>query len=85
MRELIQTLIAFITVLGMFAITLTGCGYTQRFIKNSDDTATSGIWFTDTIVLSQYKYLGKGNGLFGSRLNYTRSDRHGEVISVYLK
>lgn len=59
--------------------------YSQRYIKDSAETATKGIFFKNTIELKQYKVLGKGNGIFGKHTRISRSDRHDEVISVYEK
>mgnify|MGYP006899556704 CR=1 FL=1 len=57
--------------------------YTQRYVDNLDGTATMGIMFEKTIYLKEYKNLGKGNGWFGDYERYSRSDRHGDVLSIY--
>jgi len=46
-------------------------------------TATSGIIFTRTLHLNEYKKVSCGNNLLGSYDRYSRSDRHNEVITVY--
>ncbi len=59
--------------------------YTQRYIQDSNTTATKGIWFEKTIDLSVYTKLGTGNGLFGDYDRYSRSmtQGSGQVLSIY--
>ena len=61
----------------------TGLNYVQRYTLNIDGTATKGIIFKKTIVLSEYKKLGSGNGIFGNYDIYSRSDRRNAVLSIY--
>ena len=57
--------------------------YSQRYIVDNNETATNGIWLQKTIYLKEYKHLGNGNGLFGEYDRYSRSDRHGDVLTIY--
>ena len=57
--------------------------YTQRYVQDSELTATSGILLQKTLHLEQYKLVSNGNGVFGAYSRYTRSDRHEDVLTVY--
>lgn len=59
----------------------------QLYTQDSATTATSGIFFTKQLKLTEYKQVSKGNdwkSLFmGQYNNYSRSDRHNELVTVY--
>ena len=78
-----NAIIAWVVSLTVLIAYLTGLSYVQRYTLNSDGTATKGIIFKKTIVLSEYKKLGSGNGIFGNYDIYSRSDRRNEVLSIY--
>ena len=70
----------------LFIVTLSGLTwymYTQHFNQDSENTATSGIYFQTTLNLDEYKNVSTGNNLWGTFSRYTRSDRHSETITVY--
>lgn len=69
-------------VVTIFAVPLSLYSYLQRYTTIDNKIAERGLWFTNTIDLSAYKYIGSGSGLFGKYDSYSRSDRH-ETISVY--
>ena len=81
--EVIATAIIGVVAVGILAL----FAYTQRYIDDGylNDTATSGIWWTTTINLKQYRVIGNGSGLFGEYKLITRSmtQGSGESISVY--
>jgi len=57
--------------------------YTQHYNQDSKSTATSGIFFKTTLNLSEYKNVSTGNDLWGTFNRYSRSDRHGDVLTIY--
>lgn len=69
-------------VISIFVLPISLYSYSQRYITIDNKIAERGLWFTNTIDLSAYKYIGTGSGLFGKYDSYSRSDRH-ETISVY--
>lgn len=68
--------------LGTILIPISIFSYTQRYVQVNETSATSGLFFTKTIELKEFKKVGIGSGLFGKYDSYSRSDRH-EAISVY--
>ena len=78
-----NAIIAWVVSLTVLIAYLTGLSYVQRYTLNSDGTATKGIIFKKTIVLSEYKKIGSGNGIFGNYDIHSRSDRRNEVLSIY--
>jgi len=82
----IYNVVVALMAIGMFAgmaLPFVGWAYTQRYIADNNTTATKGILLQKSIYLNEYKHLGNGNGIFGNYNRYSRSDRHGDVISVY--
>lgn len=75
-------IITWCIVVTIFAVPLSLYSYLQRYTTIDNKIAERGLWFTNTIDLSAYKYIGSGSGLFGNYDSYSRSDRH-ETISVY--
>lgn len=71
----------------VIAICLVMFMYTQRYVEDGmvANTATSGIWWTRTIDLKQYRVIGEGSGLFGKYTLVTRSAMQGkgENTSIY--
>jgi len=59
--------------------------YKQLYIQDSATTATKGILFQQTIQLASYKLISNGNGVLGSYVNYSRSDRHNEMVRIYCR
>ena len=59
--------------------------YSQRFVQDSPNTATTGIWMKTTLNLDQYKNVSSGNGWLGKFDRYSRSDRHNDVLTIYCK
>lgn len=59
--------------------------YSQRYVQDSPNTATTGIIFKKTLKLDAYQNVASGNGILGKYDRYSRSDRHSEVITVYCK
>lgn len=59
--------------------------YSQQYVQNGTKTATMGIVFKNTLHLEQYRKISTGNGWLGKYDNYSRSDRHDEVLTVYCK
>ncbi len=57
--------------------------YTQHYVQDSTNTATTGIFFQQTLNLDEYKNVSSGNGWLGKYDRYTRSDRHTEVLTIY--
>ena len=82
-RKPMNEIIGWTVVLTVLIAYLTGLNYVQRYTLNSDGTATKGIIFKKTIVLSEYKKIGSGNGIFGNYDIHSRSDRHNAVLSIY--
>ena len=82
-RKPMNEIIGWTVVLTVLIAYGTGLSYVQRYTLNIDGTATKGIIFKKTIVLSEYKKLGSGNGIFGNYDIYSRSDRRNEVLSIY--
>lgn len=60
-----------------------GALYSQKFTQDSVSTATQGIVFQKTLNLNAYKRVSSGLGMWGSYDNYSRSDRHGDIVTVY--
>lgn len=79
----IRTTLIGIAILLLPVLAIVSYKYTQRYVYDSNTTATNGILFQRTIYLKEYKHLGNGNGLYGEYDRYSRSDRHDHVISVY--
>lgn len=75
-------IITWCIVVTICAVPLSLYSYLQRYTTIDNKIAERGLWFTNTIDLSVYKYIGSGSGLFGKYDSYSRSDRH-ETISVY--
>lgn len=75
-------IIAWCIAVTIFFIPISLYSYLQRYTTIDNKIAERGLWFTNTIDLSAYKYIGSGYGLFGKYDSYSRSDRH-ETISVY--
>lgn len=69
-------------VISIFVLPISLYIYSQSYITIDNKVAERGLWFTNTIDLSTYKYIGSGSGLFGKYDSYSRSDRQ-EIISVY--
>ena len=82
-RKPMNEIIGWTVVLTVLIVYGTGLSYVQRYTLNIDGTATKGIIFKKTIILSEYKKLGSGNGIFGNYDIYSRSDRRNEVLSIY--
>ena len=82
-REPMNEIIGWTVVLTVLIAYWTGLSYVQRYTLNSDGTATKGIIFKKTIILSEYKKLGSGNGIFGNYDIHSRSDRHNQVLNIY--
>ena len=57
--------------------------YFSLYKQNSPTTATRGFIFRNTVNLNAYKHISSGNNLFGDYKNYSRSDRHDELITIY--
>lgn len=57
--------------------------YSQQYHQDSNNTATTGIFFKTTLNLYEYKNISNGNDLWGDFKRYSRSDRHTESITVY--
>lgn len=63
----------------------------QLYTQNSPTTASKGILFKKTLNLTAYKKVSKGTSwqsiflLQGQYNNYSRSDRHDELVTVYCK
>ena len=57
--------------------------YSQRYVQDSTNTATTGIIFKTTLNLDEYKNVSSGNDMLGNFDRYTRSDRHSDIITVY--
>lgn len=59
----------------------------QLYTQDSPTTASNGIYFTKTLNLEAYKMISSGKDfrlpLKGPYNNYSRSDRHNEVVTVY--
>ena len=72
--------IGFLVFIGLIII----YSYTQRFVEVDINKAESGVIYTQTIDLTQYKNIGEGSGFFGKYSIYSRSDRH-ESINIYRK
>ena len=62
---------------------------TQLYTQDSKVTAKSGIIFTNNLDLKAYKLISNGTNwksivfLKGTYNNYSRSDRHDELVTVY--
>lgn len=82
--ELFLRVATVIVALGIIFTPISIWAYTQRLVKDSETTATKGLFFKVTVDLTQYKKLGLGNGLYGKYESYSRSDRHGDVLTVYI-
>ena len=82
-RKPMNEIIGWTVVLTVLIAYGTGLSYVQRYTLNIDGTATKGIIFKKTIVLSVYKKIGSGNGIFGNYDIHSRSDRRNEVLSIY--
>jgi len=59
--------------------------YSQRYVQDGANTATTGIYFKTTLNLDEYKNVSSGNGWLGKFERYTRSDRHSDVLTIYCK
>lgn len=57
--------------------------YTQLYVQDGEHTATTGIYWTKTLNLKEYKRVSNGNGVWGQYDRYSRSDRHDDVLTVY--
>ena len=72
------------TFIGSIILFISLFNYSQLYTYDDTNctTATSGIMFSSTIILSNYQTVGNGNGLFGSYDIVTRSITH-ETLRVY--
>ena len=77
--------IAFIAILAISTTLTISYVYSQQYVQDSKSTATTGIFFTNTLNLEEYKLVASGNGWLGSYSRYSRSDRHTDVLTVYCK
>lgn len=59
--------------------------YAGKYVQTSPTTATTGIIFKETLNLNEFRNVSSGNNIWGKYTNYTRSDRHAEVTTVYCK
>ena len=59
----------------------------QLYTQDSKTTATAGIFFTKQLQLGAYKKISTGKDwkwfFKGQFNNYSRSDRHNELVTVY--
>ena len=57
--------------------------YTQKYVQDGEHTATTGIIWTTTLNLTEYKRVSSGVGVWGKFDRYSRSDRHNDVLTIY--
>ena len=84
----IKTILAYLVAMLIFALSTTvilAYMYSQRYVQDSPNTATTGIFFKKTLKLDVYENVASGNGWLGTYDRYSRSDRHSDVITVYCK
>ena len=81
MKQTLLTVLAFTVASVLFG----GYKYAQLYKQDSNETATSGILFKKSLHLDKYQKVSSGNGLLGNYDNYSRSDRHNELVTVYCK
>jgi len=82
----IKTITKYITATIIFALSsglMIWYIYSQRYVQDSINTATTGILFKTTLNLDEYKNVSSGNDMLGSFDRYTRSDRHSDTITIY--
>jgi len=72
-------------VIGIISIISFYYIYSQQYVQDSKTTATKGILFQQTLNLDHYKNVSNGNGWLGKFDRYSRSDRHGDVLTIYCK
>lgn len=87
-KKWVYTLVIWLIVAGMVLAMMSPFvlwNYSQRYVQDSNTTATKGILFQKTIDLKVYTKLGEGNGFFGSYDRYSRSmtQGNGQVLSIY--
>lgn len=58
---------------------------TQHYVQDSKTTAVTGILYTKTLNLQEYRNVASGNDIWGRYDSYSRSDRHTEVLTIYCK
>lgn len=82
-KQTIQAIVAVLVALGLYAY----YSLSQLYTQDSTTTATSGVLFTKTLNLTAYKQISDGKNfmypIMGKFVNYSRSDRHNELVTVY--
>ncbi len=78
-----RKILSYLAVLSLSLFLLLSYLYSQKYVQDGANTATTGIILKQTLNLKEYKRVSSGLGVWGKYDRYSRSDRHDDVLTIY--